>query len=111
MEEDHVIGAIKKAQKGISQYLEIMDLFPKVNVAENDDFQRKFNAFYRVRQRSSEWYTEYFSSMQQWKGSKPSFDHVLDHLSRVTGRYEPSFSSKLVATVDPEQPVWDIFGN
>lgn len=109
MEEILIVEAITKAKKGISQYLEIMELFPKVDVAENRDFQRKFNAFYRVRQRSREWYAEYFSSMQRLKGSKPCFDDVLDHLNNALGRYEPSFSSKLVAIVDPEQPVWDVF--
>jgi hypothetical protein len=47
--------------------------------------------------------------MQGHKGSKPSFDDVLDDLYKLTGRYEPSFSSKLVATLDPEQPVWDVW--
>jgi hypothetical protein len=109
MEEKQIVDAINKARKGISQYLEIMELFPKVNVAQNRDFQRKFNAFYRVRQRPSKWYTEYFSCMEGWKGSKPCFGDVLDHLNKSLGRYEPSFSSKLVATLDPEQPVWDVF--
>jgi len=109
MEEEQLVEAIAKARKGISQYLEIMELFPKVNVAENRDFQRRFNAFYKVRQRSREWYIKYFSYMQRQKGSKRSFDDVLDDLYELTGRYEPSFSSKLVATLDPEQPVWDVW--
>lgn len=109
MEEEQVVEAITKAQKGISQYLEIMELFPKVNVAENGDFRRKFNAFYRVRQRPREWYNIYFSYMQRVRDNKPSFADVLDDLYRSTGRYEPSFSSKLVATLDPEQPVWDVW--
>ena len=45
--------------------------------------------------------------MQRWKGTKPSFDEVLDHLYEKLNRYEPSFASKLVATLDPDQPVWD----
>lgn len=109
MEKWQIEEAIKKAQRGISQYLEIMELFPRVNVADNGDFQRKFNSFYRVRQRPAEWYKTYFLSMQQWKASKPTFDDVLDHLCKSLGRYEPSFSSKLVATIDPEQPIWDAF--
>jgi hypothetical protein len=109
MEEEQVVEAIKKAQKGVSKYLEIMELFPKVSVAENGDFRRNFNAFYRVRQRPREWYTVYFSYMQKVRDNKPSFANVLDYLYRSTGRYEPSFSSKLVATLDPDQPVWDIW--
>jgi hypothetical protein len=35
MEEMQIVEAIKKARRGISQYLEIMELFPEVNIAEN----------------------------------------------------------------------------
>ena len=34
---------------------------------------------------------------------------MLDHLGRSLGRYEPSFASKLIATVAPAQPIWDAF--
>jgi hypothetical protein len=47
--------------------------------------------------------------MQRWKGSKPTFDEVLEHLNKSLGKYEPSFSSKLVATLDPNQPIWDAY--
>lgn len=109
MEEKRIVEAIKNARKGISQYLEIMESFPKVNVAENGEFQRKFNAFYRVRQRSCDWYTKYFSYMETHKGGRSSFDEIIDDMNKLTGRYEPSCSSKLFATLDPEQPVWDVW--
>lgn len=109
MQEDQIVEAITKARKGIIQYLEIMELFPEVNVAHNSEFQRRFNAFYRVRQRPRNWYLTYFACMQRQKGSRPTFNDVLDDLYKSTGRYEPSFSSKLVATLDPEQPVWDVW--
>jgi hypothetical protein len=47
--------------------------------------------------------------MERGKAKPPSFDSALDHIFAVLGRYEPSFSSKLVATLDPNQPVWDEF--
>lgn len=109
MEEERIVEAIKSARKGIRQYLEIMSLISKVNVAEDRDFQRKFNAFYRVRQRPPHWYRAYFSYLETSKGNKASFDDVLDKLQALTGRYEPSFASKFVATLDPEQPVWDVW--
>jgi hypothetical protein len=107
LDEERIVKAIKKARTGISQYIEIMDLFPTVNVAENREFQRKFNAFYRVRQKPRDWYEKYFSYMQRCKGATVAFDDVLDELYSLTGRCEPSFSSKFVATLDPERPVWD----
>jgi hypothetical protein len=109
MDRMKIEEAIWKARKGISQYLEIMELLPKSNVAENAEFQRKYNAFYRVRQRPAEWYRTYFSFMQEWKDRKPSFDFMLDYLHNSLGRYEPSFSSKMVATLNPEEPIWDKF--
>ena len=107
MNKRQIVEAIENARRGISKYVEIMELFPNVNVAQNVDFQHKFKYFYKVLYRSPEWYKTYFSLMQGSKGYKLTFDYVLDYLNNVFGRYEPSFSSKLVATLDPEQPIWD----
>lgn len=101
-------AAIAKAQKGIGQYSALMDLFGKVNVSADADFQRQYNAFYRVQRRQDSWYRDYYALMQQLKGTKPVFSGVLDAIYSTTGRYEPSFSSKLVATIDPTKPVWDV---
>lgn len=109
MEKSEIKIAIEKARKGIYRYLEIMDLFPLVDVSEHRDFQRKFNGFYKIKQRPAEWYAIYYSLMQQMKGQNPGFDFVLDHLNNSLKRYEPSFSSKFVATLDPAQPIWDKF--
>ena len=47
------------------------------------------------------------------KSKRPSLVDVLQHLHGNTGRVEASFASKLVATVDPTQPVIDsvVFDN
>lgn len=109
MEQSQIMAAIKDARKGISQYLELMDLLPRVDVSRDRTFQRKYNAFYRVRQRPREWYELYFSYMESGKANPPSFDSTIDYIFTALGRYEPSFSSKLVATLDPHRPVWDQF--
>jgi len=109
MEKREIAALIEKARKGIAQYLEIMQLFPSVNVAEDRDFQRKFNAFYRIQRRPEIWYETYYSFFQQAKGQNTTFNSVLDHMQRSLNRCEPSFSSKLIATLDPGQPVWDKF--
>ncbi len=109
MEKREIAALVEKARKGIAQYLEIMQLFPSVNVAEDRDFQRKFNTFYRIQRRPQIWYETYYSFFQQAKEHKPTFNSVLDHLQRSLNRCEPSFSSKLIATLDPGQPVWDKF--
>jgi hypothetical protein len=101
-------AAIAKARKGITQYAELMDLFGRVDVSVNIDFQRKYNAFYRVQRRKESWYKDYYALMQRLKETKPAFPDVLDAIHAASGRYEPSFSSKLVATIDPSKPVWDV---
>jgi hypothetical protein len=103
-----IIEAIDKAKKGIAQYIEIMDLVHKVDVSKDISFQKKYNSFYRIRQRSEDWYRAYYSLMQRSKKTKPTFGQILDKLNSVLGRYEPSFSSKLVATLNPNKPIWDI---
>jgi len=106
---DSVTAAIEKAEPGIRQYLEIMAEFPRVNVAEDREFQRKFNGFYRVRQRPAEWYAAYYGCMEECKHLRPvpTFDEILDHLWLVLARCEASFASKLAATLDPSRPIWD----
>jgi hypothetical protein len=107
MKIEKIIEAIERARKGIAQYLEIMELFSNTDVSIDKDFQRRFNGFYRIRQRPPEWYEQYYAYMQSQKGQNPTFSYVLRHLYSVLGRYEPSFSSKLVATIDVNSPVWD----
>jgi hypothetical protein len=107
MQKDEIVAAIELARKGINQYLAIMEMFPSVDVSVDKTFQRQFNAFYRIRQRPEKWYSEYYSFMESSKNSPVRFEAVLDRIYSVLGRYEPSFSSKLAATLDPNEPVWD----
>lgn len=107
MQKDEIVTAIELARKGIDQYLAIMEMFPLVDVSKDRTFQRQFNAFYRIRQRTEKWYSEYYSLMEDCKNSPVRFETVLDRIYAALGRYEPSFSSKLAATLDPNEPVWD----
>ena len=110
LDTPHIEAAIQKARHGIGQYLEIMTELSDTNVAESREFQRKFNGFYRIRQRPAEWYRTYYGCMQECKALRPTpgFDDALDHLWKCPGRCEASFASKLVATLDPNRPVWDV---
>ncbi len=108
MNLDEIQTAIAKAQKGVAQYAALMDLFWKVDVSVDASFQRQYNAFYRVQRRQESWYRNYYALMQKLKGTRPVFPDVLDAIHGTSGRYEPSFASKLVATIDPSKPVWDV---
>lgn len=100
--------SLLKAQKGVSQYAQLMRQFPHIDVSSDKNFQRAYNAFYRVQRRQESWYSNYYSLMQRLKEKHATFDEVLDEIHRLTGRYEPSFASKLIATINPEKPIWDI---
>ena len=107
MEDKGIVQAIQEARKSIDQYLKIMELFPNVDVSRNQEFQRIFIAFYKVR-RPLEWCKEYYSYMDKHKKVAISFESVLEDLYQIfDGRHEASFSSKLTHTLDPDQPIWD----
>lgn len=108
MTYDEIQDALSKANKGISQYAALMSLFPNVDVSTDTEFQRKYNAFYRVQRRQQAWYRSYYTLMQRLKEAPPVFADVLDQIHSLTGRYEPSFASKLVATINPSKPIWDV---
>jgi len=109
LDDAAIRGAISKARKGIAQYLWLMRSLHLVNVSTNREFQRRYNSFYRVRQRSPDWYSAYYDLLEQRKNTGIGFQEALDTLWQRLGRYEPSFSSKLVATIEPTTPVWDRF--
>jgi len=106
--QDEIVRAITDAQKGIKQYLEVMDNLYSCDVSQNKNFQKRFNAFYRIRQRSPEWYDTYYKLLEHYKlKNEVEFKTILHTLHKSLGRYEPSFSSKLVATIHPDLPIWD----
>ncbi len=109
MNKQSIKMAIQKAiDKGkIAQYLRIMSMLHKIDVSIDKDFQREFNAFYKMGQKKPDWYKEYFRFMQESKDGRPEFKSVLMHFQSIFNRHEPSFASKFVATINPKRPVWD----
>jgi len=102
----------KQALKdGLKKYLEIMDELHRVNVSEHKEFQKRYNHFYRMRQRKPEYYQMYYDYMEEMKKNKDilTFEDVFSYIKKETGRCEVSFSSKLLATINPNKPVWDSF--
>lgn len=58
---------------GFDKYKQIIDIFQKTDVSSDPDFQRTFNAFYRVR-RNEERRKAYYDLFEKAKGSSPSFE-------------------------------------
>lgn len=115
MEKEEIINILRSESLriGLEKYVWIQQHLFVTNVAKDKEFQRHYNGFYRVRQRKMEFYNYYYTWMENMKNCKVTFEETLQYLSVNTGKYESSFSSKLVATINPEQPVWDtvVLGN
>ena len=102
--------SLDKISAGIQKYHAIMSKLYAVDVSQDSKFQRMFNGYYRMRQRSPAFYQAFYSYLEQQKNNRElTFHEVLNHLYNATGVLTPSFSSKLLATVRPEMPVWDQF--
>ncbi len=93
--------------EGLKKYSEITNLFNKIDdVSKDIKFQTMYDGFYRVR-RNSEWRKCYFELMQIARKKDLSFSDVINYIYDKTGNVEASFSSKLLATIDPNKPIWD----
>jgi hypothetical protein len=107
MTSEQINKAILNIKPGLEKYIHIMDMFLNVDVSANGNFQRSFNGFYRIRQRESKLYEKYYTYMENNKNLIVTFEQTLLWLYNELGRLEPSFSSKLVATINPNFPIWD----
>ena len=91
---------------GFDKYKQIMEMVRKTDVSSDPDFQRTFNGFYRVR-RNAEWRKTYYDLFETVKDSDPSFKSIIKTMYDATGNIEASFSSKMLATINPDMPIWD----
>ena len=91
---------------GLDKYQYIMKHVNNTNVATDIDFQRTFNGFYIVR-RNESWRKVFYEYFESVKNGNPTFESIITYLFESTGNIEPSFSSKMLATIFPEKPIWD----
>lgn len=90
----------------LDKYKAIMDSVRKINVAKDYGFQKTFNGLYRVRN-DEQWRKKYYSLFQKMKSGNATFKEIIEIMYECTGRVEASFSSKMLATLNPEKPIWD----
>ncbi len=93
---------------GLDTYEQIMRSVNAIDVSTDVAFQRLFNGFYLVR-RNGTWRKEYYDLFESKKDLHPSFEEIITVLHAKTGKIEASFSSKMIATLNPEMPIWDQF--
>lgn len=91
---------------GLNKYLWLQTNRDASDLRSNPQYKRRFNHFYRVR-RGKEWQDHFYSLLETKKGKRVCFSEVLDAMYLATNRYEASFASKLLATVEPSMPVID----
>ena len=91
---------------GFDKYQTIMETIRKTDVSADEIFQRTFDAFYRVR-RNAEWRKAYYDLFETVKDNRPSFEAIIRKLFESTGMIEASFSSKMLATINADMPIWD----
>lgn len=106
LSKKQINAAFPKIKKGLEQYLWIQGEVSKRDLSKDSEFQRKFNTFYRVR-KNSEWRGYFCELLEINKNNSVDFADVLKILSKKSGNLEASFSSKLIATINPEMPVID----
>lgn len=92
---------------GLEGYARIQHTVRETDVSSDADFQRLYNRFYRVR-RNAEWQSSYYAIMEREKASlSTAFGDVLREMHELTGNVEASFTSKMIATLHPDKPIWD----
>lgn len=110
-----MVGSFKEFQKISLTKLLRMDMYEKIINMFNDNsvdlssrkFTKCFNAFYRVR-RNTKWQKVYYDYFNKNRNNKNiTFEEILDYLYENTGNIEASFSSKMLATINPNMPIWD----
>ena len=93
---------------GLNDYKYIMDTFTvSKDIKEDYEFQKKFNYFYKVR-RNEAWRVKFYGLFQELKSvENVTFERIHDELHERTGNWEASFASKMLATINPNKPIWD----
>jgi len=106
-EREQIFQNLEEIRNKLESYDYLMKNLLKTDVAKDSRYQRRYNGFYQVR-RSEEWRAKYYDLLECAKRNpKIDFPEVIRKLHDLTNQVEPSFSSKLVATVRPELPVYD----
>jgi hypothetical protein len=105
---DDIQAALNRLEGRLDRYLWLQHRVRLCDVSTDQDFQKCFSGFYRVR-RGRQWRAVYFGLLESSKAKGIGFPETLKEINNRTGRVEASFASKLVATLDASRPVIDRF--
>ena len=95
---------LSRLEKGLDKYADIMR---KPINPSSKEFQRAFSSFYRVR-RNEEWKRNFFDIFATVAQNRHcTFEQILTAVFHKNRQVEASFCSKMLATINPEKPIWD----
>lgn len=94
---------------GLKKYCEIIKEVESGEYENDSDFRKKFNGYFKVRQRPKDWYDKYYELLGKQREEESSFEDLLGTLFPYNNSVEVSFVSKLMASIDPSYPIWDSF--
>ena len=101
------VESLSRRKKDMGRYAQIIDRVQETDVSVDIEFQRIFTGFYRVR-RNEDWRKIFYGLFERCKGMETvTFKYILRELYARTGRIEASFSSKMLAALDTDMPIWD----
>jgi hypothetical protein len=97
------------AEHHFSHYLRIQELFASgVDVSRRGEFQTLFNRFYVMSRRTEKFKTAFYSLFQQLRDeTNLDFGTCLHLQYEAFPTVEASFVSKMIATINPNRPVYD----
>ncbi len=113
--EEKIRESLKSRVDGIKTYEKLMKRIDKIKEGKDEideDFKKDYRNFYKMNIAKSlkeEFYNKYFGYMkEQIKNDSLEFGIILKEFYKdFPNRVEASFSSKLLATINPDKPVWD----
>jgi hypothetical protein len=97
---DSILDNLKASK--LNAYKLTQDQLYKVDVSTDPEYQKTYTKFYVLRLPNTEAYKGHFSVLEKFKHKQAiQFSAILDELKIATGRIEASFSSKILATINP----------
>ena len=95
-----ILGRITTSK--LDAYALTQNRLQQVDVSTDEEYQKTYNGFYRVRLPLTEAYSTYYNLIEKNKNNNNlSLEKILNELLAATQRVETSFGSKLIATVNP----------
>ncbi len=110
--KDSVVNEVLERHYKLKEYSEIIkktnELKNNKTIILDDEFKKLLDGYYQIRRKKS-WRDKCYEIFQASAKATntPTFKDILKKLYNETNALEPSFASKILATIDPSQPIWD----